>query len=313
MPGALVEGRGRGRSAIGGRVVQSGAADVNETAGWLFVLPVTGLFLAFRIAPTIGAFGLSLSSYQLGGAIQWAGVTNYARLISDPAFWQSLRVTVVYCVIGTPLLILVALGCATLLNSIGRGGWIFRALLFLPYVTNLVLASIIWRWIYAADATGLLNSVLRVFHIPPLDLLNNATSVLPAIAVMATWQSYGYAMMVLFAGLRNIPGEYLEAAGIDGARTMSAFRHITLPLLRPTLLFVLMITTVGAIQVFDPVYVMTSGGPAGASTSLVFMLYNQGFQAFDYSYTAVIGVVVFIMCIGVSLVQWRMMRSGVER
>jgi len=273
--------------------------------GLLFVLPMLVLFVIFRFVPTLGAAGMSLTDYKISGEWSFVGADNYARLLDDPNFLSSLRVTLVYVAIYVPLTVLVALGTALLLNAVVFAKGIFRGMLFLPYVTSFVLAAVIWKWMYEFD--GLLNGLLAKLDLGPVGFLQESSLVLPALAVVSVWKGFGYSMLILLAGLKSIPPSYLEAATVDGASSWQRFRQITLPLLRPALFFVIVIETIGAFQTFDTIYVMTGGGPARASYTLIYGLYDQGFRFFDFGYAATLGVVLFALVLLVSLIQRRLL------
>ncbi|RIQ18366.1 carbohydrate ABC transporter permease [Jiangella rhizosphaerae] len=272
--------------------------------GWglIFVLPMLVLFVIFRFVPSLGALGMSFTDYRLSGDFSFVGAENYRRLIEDDLFFDSLRVTLLYALMYVPLTLVVSLGTATMLHHVVRGRGLFRGLLFLPYVTSFVMAGIIWIWIY--DSNGLVNGVLDRFGLGPAPFLTgNQAMVLGSLAVVSVWKSFGYSMLILLAGLKNIPEDVMEAATLDGAGAWAKFRRITLPLLRPVIFFVLVIETIVAFQVFDTIYVMTGGGPARASYGLVYMLYDQGFKFFDFGYAATIGVMLFLVVLVISLVQ----------
>ena len=263
------------------------------------------LFLVFRFLPVVGAFLLSLTDYRLSGRWTFVAVDNYTRLLQDDLFRQTLVVTLTYTVIFVPLTVLLSLGTAVLLHQVVWKRGFFRGVFFLPYVTSIVLAAVIWKWIYDAQ-DGLLNAVLGLVSIGPVDFLGQSGSVLPSIAVTSAWKGFGYSMLILLAGIQAVPKSYLEAAMIDGASAWQRFRHITLPQLRPVLFFVLVIETIGAFQVFDAMYVMTGGGPVRSSYSLVYFLYDSGFKYFDFGYASAIGLVLFLIVLIVSLVQRRL-------
>ncbi|RZU15389.1 carbohydrate ABC transporter membrane protein 1 (CUT1 family) [Kribbella rubisoli] len=273
--------------------------------GLLFVAPMLLLFLVFRFLPVVGAFLLSLTDYRLSGKWDFIALDNYTRLLSDSVFHQALLVTVTYTVIFVPLTVLLSLGTAVLLHQVVWKRGFFRGVFFLPYVTSIVLAAVIWKWIYDAQ-DGLLNAVLGLVDIGPIDFLTQSGTVLPSIAVTSAWKGFGYSMLILLAGLQAVPKSYLEAAMIDGAGTWQRFRYVTLPQLRPVLFFVLVIETIGAFQVFDAMYVMTGGGPVRSSYSLVYFLYDSGFKYFDFGYASAIGLVLFLIVLIVSLVQRRL-------
>jgi multiple sugar transport system permease protein len=271
------------------------------TAGLLFVLPMLVLFAVFRFVPALGAVGMSLTDYKISGDWNFVGGDNYSRLIGDPVFHASLRATLVYAAVYVPLTVVLSLATALLLNALVRNVGLFRGALFLPYVTSFVLAGVIWLWVYQLD--GLLNGLLARIHVGPVDFLGDTALVLPSLAVVSAWKGFGYSMLVLVAGLKAIPPEYLEAARMDGAGPWQRLRRIVLPLLRPALFFVLVVETIGAFQVFDTIYVMTGGGPSRASYTLVFGLFDRGFRFFDFGYASTMGVALFLIVLAFSLVQ----------
>jgi multiple sugar transport system permease protein len=273
--------------------------------GLLFVAPMLALFLLFRFVPVVGAVLLSLTDYRLSGRWSFVAFDNYTRLLSDSLFHQALAVTLTYTVIFVPMTVLLSLGTAVLLHQVVWRRGFFRGVFFLPYVTSIVLAAVIWKWIYDAQ-DGLINAFLGLLSIGPVDFLGKTELVLPSIAVTSAWKGFGYSMLILLAGLQAVPRSYLEAAMIDGASTWQRFRYITLPQLRPVLFFVLVIETIGAFQVFDAMYVMTGGGPVRSSYSLVYFLYDSGFKYFDFGYASAIGLVLFAIVLIVSLVQRRL-------
>ncbi|MFE3329762.1 carbohydrate ABC transporter permease [Streptomyces sp. NPDC059176] len=273
--------------------------------GLAFVAPMLVLFAVFRFGPTLGAAFLSLTDYRLSGAWTFIGAENYVRLLHDDVFWESLGVTTVYTALYVPMTVALALGTAVLLHRTVWARGFFRGLFFLPYVTSVVLAAVVWKWIYNVE-DGLLNASLGVIGIGPVDFLGSDSLVLPSIAAASAWKGFGYSMLILLAGLQSIPREVNEAATIDGANGWQRFRWVTLPLLRPVLFFVLVIEAIQAFQVFDAMYVMTAGGPVRASYSLVYFLYDSGFKFFDFGYASAIGLVLFLVVLVFSLIQRRL-------
>lgn len=271
-------------------------------AGWLFLAPMLILFLVFRLFPTLGAVGLSFTDYKLSGEYQIVGLKNYVDFFSSQVALNALTTTLLYAVIYVPMMVVVALVTALALNKIVWGSGLFRGALFLPYVTSFVLAGIVWAWIFGL--TGPLNEALKGLGVGPIPFLSGSKPmVLTSLAVVSVWRGFGYSMLILLAGLKTIPGELYEAAMMDGANAWRRFWGITLPLLRPSLFFVLVIETIGAFQVFDTIYVMTGGGPARASYSLVYYLYESGFRFFNFGYAAAIGVILFVILMIISLIQ----------
>jgi len=295
------------RSGAIARVRRRGYRSHDALWGMAFVMPVFVLFVIFRFGPVLASIALSFTKYEIGGDVTWLGLRNYRQMIGDDVFWQSLKVTAVYTGIVLPLTTLTSLALALLVHRTMRGMGLFRAIFFLPYVTSTVMTAIIWLWILRPTSTGLLNSLLGVMGYDPVAWLQQKSTVLPALAVMSTWKGFGYSMLILVAGLQAIPQMYHEAARVDGAGPWQLFRHITLPLLRPVLFFVIVIESISSFQVFDAVYVMTSGGPARASHSLVYMIYNQGFVYFNFGYAATIGVALFCLIFLLTLIERRFM------
>jgi multiple sugar transport system permease protein len=271
-------------------------------AGYLFILPVLVLFLLFRIWPTIHGVILSFQDYRINGNTTFLGLENYRDLVADPIFWGALKVTATYALISVPLTTISALGLALLINRAIRGITIYRAIYFLPYVTSLVMISVIWLWVYRVDG-GLLNGILTGLGLEPVRWLQDKSLVIPSLAIMAAWKGVGYSMMILLAGLKAIPETLTEASQVDGATSWQTFWRITLPMLRPVLFFVIVIESIGAFQVFDPMYVMTNGGPIRASYSLVYMLYDESFKFQNFGYSAAIGMVLFGITFCVMMLQ----------
>jgi multiple sugar transport system permease protein len=268
------------------------------------------LFLVFRFAPTLAAVGLSFTDYRLGGDWHLVGGANYAHMLHDPVFLNSLKVTVVYVVVYVPLTVVLSLCTALLLDAVIWGRNLFRSALFLPYATSFVLAGVIWIWVYQYD--GLIDGLLSKIHVAPVGFLSDSRLVLPSLAVVSAWKGFGYSMLILVAGLKAIPRPCLEAATVDGASAWQRFARVRLPLLRPVLFFVLVIETISGFQVFDTIYVMTGGGPVRASYTLVYALFDQGFQFFNFGYAAALGVVLLVLILAVSFVQRLVLDRGTE-
>jgi multiple sugar transport system permease protein len=271
-------------------------------AGYAFILPILVLFVVFRIWPTINGFLLSFQDYRLMGGSTWLGLEHYRYLLQDELFWHSLRITLIYAAIAVPSITALALGLALLINQAMHGIGLYRAIYVLPSVTRLVMVGGIWKWVDRNDG-GLLNNVLTSIGLPGVDWLTSSTMVLPSLAIMATWKGVGYSMMILLAGLKSIPASLSEASAVDGATSAQTFWRVTLPLLKPVLFFVIVIETIGSFQVFDAIYVMTGGGPVRASYSLVYLLYDEGFKFQNFGYASAIGMVLFVIVFGVTMIQ----------
>jgi multiple sugar transport system permease protein len=284
-------------------------------AGALLVTPALIVIGVFFLLPAAASFVLSLTDFDIYAVadirnLRFIGFANYAQIFSDPIFWRAMRNTLYYAVIGGPLTVAVALAAALLLNSkAARFKGLFRTIYFAPVVTTLVAVAVVFRFFYH-PRIGVLNRVLAWFGIPGLDWLGDARFALPAIILLAIWKNFGYSMIIFIAGLQSIPEELYEAAKIDGARVWQQFRHITVPMLQPTFLFVGVITAIGYMQLFAEPYVMTpTGGPLKSTVSIVMLMYEQGFRWWNLGLAAAIAFALFIV-IGVgTLIQVRAQRA----
>ncbi|MDN5822250.1 MAG: sugar ABC transporter permease, partial [Brachybacterium sp.] len=233
------------------------------------------------------------------------GLENFARLVQDDVFWHSLRVTTIYALLAIPLAVVLSLLMAQLCNRAMRGMSFYRSLFFLPVVTSPVISGIIFVWMFSGG--GPLDELLGSVGLELGNWLQNEFLVLPALALVAAWSSFGYNMLILLAGMLAIPPDYYEAAELDGASPWERFRYVTLPLLKPALFFVLVLETVKSFQAFDTIYVMTGGGPARGSYTLTFMIFDQGFGYFEFGYASAVGVVLLVITLILSLIQRRLM------
>lgn len=268
---------------------------------YIFIAPYVILFTIFRIGPAILGMVLSLGKWGLTGTFTFQGLDNFERLFADPIFWGALKVTGLFALITMPATMVLSLFMASLINRQMRGIAIYRSIFFLPVVTSSVLSGIIFIWIFSDN--GPINSLLGVFGIEQGSWLQSNVLVLPALAMVSAWSNFGYNMLILLAGMLAIPQEYYEAAQVDGANAWKRFWHITLPLLKPALFFVLILETIKSLQAFDTIYVMTGGGPVRASYNLTFMIYDQGFGYFDFGYASAAGVVLLAITLVISLIQ----------
>ncbi|MCS7000149.1 MAG: sugar ABC transporter permease [Candidatus Kapabacteria bacterium] len=284
--------------------------------GMLFTVPWLVTFVLFWLYPLAEAFLLSFSSYStLTGVRQWVGLANYRALLDDPLFWQALRNTAIFTAGTVPITTALALILAVMLDRVAQGwfGSFLRAAYFLPTVTSLVVVSLIFTNLYARD--GYINTLLQALQLPYPErgwLLDPRTA-LGSIMAMDVWMATGYYMVIVLAGLQTIPRQLYEAAQLSGATTWQQFKWITLPLLKPTLLFVVVMNTIKSLQVFVEVYIMTRGGPLeGTTTTLVYEVYRHAFERTDgMGYATAIAVVVFVVIVGVSWMQMQFLRSGV--
>ncbi len=279
-------------------------------AAALFLSPgllVIGIFFLLPIAASLLLSFTDFDIYAIGDLsnARLVGLRNFARLAQDPLFWISMRNTFYFVLVGGPLTIGVALGAALLVNSrLVRWKGLFRTIYFAPYVTTLVAVAIVFRYLYHPRFGGL-NRALAFFGVTPIDWLGDPRWAMPAIILLAVWKNFGYAMILFIAGLQSIPESFYEAARIDGAGPGQLFRKITLPLLAPTFLFLGIMTTIGYFQFFAEPYVMTSGGPLNATLSAGLLMYKQGFRWWNMGYAAAIAVVLFLVILGATTVQFR--------
>jgi multiple sugar transport system permease protein len=238
------------------------------------------------------------------------GLDNYVALLRDPLFWTALRNTLYFVLLGGPLSVVVSLGAALLVSArLVRFKGFFRTVYFAPVVTTLVAVAVVWRYIYH-PRFGLLNYALGFLGIDPIDWLGDPVWAMPSIILLAVWKNFGYNMVIFIAGLQAIPDYLYEAAELDGAGPWQRFRHVTLPSLAPTFLFVGLLTMIGYFQLFAEPYVMTQGGPLHATYSVVLFMYEQGFRWWNMGFAAAIAFVLFLIILGATLLQLRLQPRG---
>jgi multiple sugar transport system permease protein len=262
--------------------------------GLAFLLPAAlGLGL-FRFWPVVSAVEASFHQQSLINARRtFVGLANYARAFGDEAVLQSVGNTLTYAVAKVPIQVVLGLALALLVNRTGRAIWLVRSAIFLPVVTTLVVAATLWLLILQPDQ-GLMNGLLSTLRLPRQPFLRDVGQALPSLVAMMVWKDVGLAMLFFLAGLQGIPEVYYEAARTDGAGAWARFRYLTLPLLRGTLLFVVVMEVVFALRVFSPVYVMTQGGPRDATSVIVFQIYQQAFPLDSVGYASALSVLLLV-------------------
>lgn len=274
----------------------------------LFIVPSALVLLVFTLWPILQAFWMSLHEWSfLSQEKPFVGLGNYFALADDPRFWNALWNTVVYTVAVVPLQIGLALFLAMGLNAKLHGRAFFRAAYFIPVISSLAVMAIVWAFLFDPDI-GLVSSWMANLGLPRVAWLRQPDTAMIAIVIVGVWKTIGFNTVILMAGLQGIPSEHYEAASIDGASQAQKLRHITIPGLRQTLLFVTVISVIASLQVFDQVYVMTRGGPLFATETLVTYLYHQGFGLFRMGYASAISGILFLVIIVISLVQLRLFR-----
>jgi multiple sugar transport system permease protein len=281
---------------------------------WLLVGPALAILAVFFVVPVIAGAILSVTDFDIYSLarperLRFVGAANYRGLLADGRFWQAVRNTAYFVLVGGPLSIAVSLGAALLLDARAvRWKPLFRTVLFLPVVTTLVAVAIVWRAIYHPRA-GLLAWVCTHLGIAPVDWLGDPVWAMPAIVLMAVWKNFGFNMLVFLAGLQSVPERLYEAARLDGAGTWQRVRHVTLPVLAPTFGFVVVTTTIGYLQLFAEPYVMTQGGPADSTLSIVLLMYEEGFRWWNLGFAAAVAFVLFALILAVTGLQLAMRRA----
>ncbi len=278
----------------------------------LFLAPSLFIFCTFIFFPLAYTFWLSFHKWNMiKPARPFIGLTNYQRLFTSPDFWHVLRNTAVYTAGAVSLTMLTGLVLALLLNRPMANRALYRAAIFSPTVTATVAVAMLWLWIFDPQY-GLMNELLRAVHLPRLQWLGDPFWALPALIIMGVWKFAGYDMVIFLAGLQNIPQELYEAAKIDGANGIDAFRMITLPLLTPTTFFLLTVSIISSFQVFDQIFVMTQGGPINSTNVFVYYLYQNAFKFFEAGYASSIAVVFFAIIMTLTFVQTRLANRWVH-
>ncbi|WP_220503101.1 carbohydrate ABC transporter permease [Microbispora sp. H10885] len=274
----------------------------------VFLLPAAVGFAAFYLWPALRTAYLSFTDYSLLAPPEWAGLDNYRRLLGDRLFWNALKVTVEYVVVNIGVQTIAALGLAVLMHRLTRSGLI-RGVLLLPYLVANVVVALIWYTMLDAQL-GIVNQALEWIGLDPVAFFGETSTAIPTIALVNVWRHVGYTALLIFAGLQAIPKTVYEAAATDGASEATMFWRITLPLLRPVLALVLVLTVIGSFQIFDTVAVTTKGGPINATRVIYYYIYEQAFQRFNFGYAAAVCVALFAILAGLALLQLKLLRAG---
>ena len=282
----------------------SGRKRDERVAAYIFVAPAVILLIAFLVVPMIYTVYFSGFKYQImrPDAMKFIGLENYQKLFSDKNFWLALKNTVYFTVIVVPCQCVLALALALLVSKKFRGVAVFRTMYFAPQLTSMVVISVLWSVLYNANPnTGLINSILVSLGMSPIKFLSDANTAMNSIIFMSAWQGAGYQMMIFLAGLQGIPRDQYEAASVDGATKFKQFLYITLPGLKGTIKYVIMITMIQAMKLFTQPYIMTQGGPKNSTKTLVYYIYTQGFQKGNFGYACSIAAVFFVIVVCMSM------------
>lgn len=272
----------------------------------LFIFPSLVGFLLFYAIPAVQAARYSFTDWDLLSDASFVGFDNYAKLFQDDDFWNSLKVTIQYVLLNIPLQTVLAIGIAVMMDRFKS--IIVRGIIILPWLFPNVVVGLLWLWLL--DPTlGIVNAGIEALGFDALPFLTSVEMAMPSIAGINIWRHVGYTALLVFAGLQAIPGSVYEAAAIDGATGLRAFWSITIPLLRPVLVFVIVTSVIGSFQLFDTVAITTEGGPVNATEVLNWFIYENAFERFNMGYATTISVVLFFLLVLVSLVQMRILRA----
>ena len=273
-------------------------------AGWVFILPALVGTLIFIIIPVICSFGLSFAKWDLLNPIQFVGLANYREIFSEALFYKILLNTVVFALATSVLGVIIPLVLACILNSKIRGAEFYKTAYFLPFITPMIVIGVVWEWIFDPNI-GLLNHVLHL-HI---NWLYDTHFAMPALILVSVWKLIGYNMVIFLSSLSGISQSMFEAAKIDGANELQTFKNVTVPLLSPTIFFVVIITAISSFQVFDLIYLMTQGGPLNSTNVLVYAIYQNAFEYFNVGKASAIAYVLFVIILVLTLVQWNLRKK----
>jgi ABC-type sugar transport system permease subunit len=284
-----------------------------ERTAWLFTAPVLAIIALVFVLPVTLALALSVTDYSIYALADWSnlsfvGLGNLTTLLQTPLFWRALGNTALFAGLGVPMAIGMSLGAALLLNDVTvRWKPLWRVALFAPYVTSVVATAVVWRFLLNTRF-GLINYALVAVGIPPVDWLGDPHASIPAILLFVTWKIFGYNMIVFTAALSAVPQELMEAARVDGASRWGRFRHVTLPAIGPTLLLAAVMSVAGFLQLFAEPYVMTLGGPAQSTVTVLYFMFDEGFKWWNLGQASAVALILFVLILGVTLVQTRIGR-----
>lgn len=273
---------------------------------YLFLFPAIVMLGMTVILPALQAFALSFTQYDydITQVPKWSGLENFQRLAKDPVFWQTLRNTFLYLIVVVPILVTIPLGLAILVNKKIRGISLFRVTFYAPVVISMVVAGIAWKALYISK--GLLNQFLKEFGLSEgIPWLTSPQIAIFSVMAVTIWKGLGYYMVIYLAGLQSIPSELYEAAAIDGSDGLRKHWDITIPLMRPYLLLVGVISAIAATKVFEEIYIMTQGGPRNSSKTVVYYLYEKAFQDLEINYACTIGLILFLVILMLSIINLR--------
>lgn len=275
-------------------------------SGWIFILPALIGTLIFIVIPVVCSFGLSFAKWDLVNPIQFVGLDNYKIIFSEQLFYKILLNTIVFAISTSVLGVIIPLILASILNSKIRGSEFYKTAYFLPFITPMIVIGVIWEWIFDPNI-GLLNNFLHI-HINWLYDVNFA---LPALIIVSVWKLIGYNMIIFLSALSSVNNSLFEAAKIDGANSFQIFKNVTIPVISPTIFFVIIITAISSFQVFDLIYLMTQGGPLDSTNVLVYAIYKNAFEFFNVGKASAIAYILFVIILVLTLIQWNLRKKMV--
>lgn len=275
-----------------------------QFAGWIFILPALVGTLIFIVIPVICSFGLSFAKWDLLNPIQFVGLSNYKDIFADDLFYKILWNTIVFAVSTSVLGVIIPLVLACILNSKIRGSEFYKTAYFLPFITPMIVIGVVWEWIFDPNI-GFLNHILHL-HI---NWLYDTHYAMTALIIVSVWKLIGYNMVIFLSALSGISQSMFEAAKIDGASPFQTFKNVTVPLLSPSIFFVVIITAISSLQVFDLIYLMTQGGPFESTNVLVYAIYKNAFEYFNVGKASAIAYVLFIIILELTLIQWNLRKK----
>ncbi len=275
-----------------------------------FIIINAVIFVIFNLVPWISMFRYSVLKTDLLSTREFVGIEHFVTMLSDAKLHKAMLNTVWFTVMYIPLLVAVSLGVAVLVNRPLRGMKTFRALYFLPNITSVAVLALIFRRFLSPRPDGPINFLIGLVGIPPQRWLIDVNQAMPSIVGISLWEAFGYFMVIWLAGLQAIPSELYDAAKVDGANGWRLHRYVTIPLLRPTAAFIIVIATIGALQVFGSIFILTGGGPVNATTTVVYQIYSEAFNFGRFGYASALSILFFAIILIVALIQSRYLRFG---
>lgn len=273
-------------------------------AAWLFILPAIVGTLVFIVIPVICSFGLSFVKWDLVNPMEFVGFSNYKEIFTEPLFYKIFLNTIIFAVSTSVLGVIIPLVLAVILNSKIRGSEFYKTAYFLPFITPMIVIGVVWQWIFDPNI-GILNNFLHM-HI---NWLYDTKFAMPALIIVSVWKLIGYNMIIFLSSLTTISQSLFEAAKIDGASPIQIFKNVTVPLMSPTIFFVVIITAISSFQIFDLIFLMTQGGPLDSTNVLVYAIYKNAFEYFNVGKATAIAYVLFVVILVLTLIQWNLRKK----